>query len=73
MILTGLKVVLVAFLIIGVAVLIVSFIRKSREKGFPTPESSSQFWQIKGAMPPTPKPDWVEREANADDERPQPY
>ena len=70
MILVILKIALVAFLIIGVAVLTISFIRTSREKGFPTPESSSQFWQIKGAMPPTPKPDWVERGHNADDERP---
>ena len=70
MILVAVKVALVAFLVVGVAVLMISFIRKSREKGFPTPESSSQFWQIKGAMPPTPKPDWVEREANADDEYP---
>ena len=64
------KVALVAFLVIGVAVLMISFIRKSRQKGFPTPESSSQFWQIKGAMPPTPTPDWVERDSNAEDGRP---
>lgn len=70
MILVAVKVALVAFLVVGVAVLTIAFIRKSREKGFPTPESSSQFWQIKGAMPPTPRPDWVEREANVDDERP---
>lgn len=70
MILVIVKVALVAFLVIGVAVLMVSFIRKSREKGLPTPESSSQFWQIKGAMPPTPKPGWVERDSNADDGRP---
>jgi len=69
-ILVAVKVALVAFLVVGVAVLMISFIRKSREKGFPTPESSSQFWQIKGAMPPTPKPDWVEREANADERPP---
>jgi hypothetical protein len=64
------KFALVAFLVIGVAVLTISFIRKSREKGFPTPESSSQFWQIKGAMPPTPKPHWVEQDSKAEDERP---
>ena len=38
MILFTLKVALVAFLIVGVAVFMISFIRKSREKGFPTPE-----------------------------------
>ena len=62
-----LKIALVAFLLIGLAILAVTFIRKSRARGFPTPESSSQFWQIKGAMPPTPKPGWVE--PGADDER----
>jgi hypothetical protein len=61
-----LKIVIVAFLVIALAVLAVAFIRKSRAKGFPTPESTSQFWQIKGAMPPTPTPDWIE--ADGDDE-----
>jgi hypothetical protein len=61
-----LKIVLVAFLVVAVAILLVTFIRKSRAKGFPTPESASQFWQIKGAMPPTPKPDWIQTD---DDER----
>jgi hypothetical protein len=61
-----LKIVLVAFLVVAVAILVVTFIRKSRAKGFPTPESSSQFWQLNGAMPPTPKPDWME--ADGDDE-----
>jgi len=70
MIVVIVKVALVAFLVIGVAVLMIAFVRKSREKGFPTPESSSQFWQIKGAMPPTPKPEWAERDSRADDERP---
>ncbi|WP_319449427.1 MULTISPECIES: hypothetical protein [unclassified Mycobacterium] len=62
-----LKVALVVFLVICVVVLVVTFIRKSRAKGFPTPESDSQFWQIKGAMPPNPKPDRME--PDADDER----
>lgn len=70
MIVVALKVALVAFLVIGVAVLTIAFIRKSREKGFPTPESSSQFWQIKGAMPPMPKPDWAEQDPSANDRRP---
>jgi hypothetical protein len=64
----ALKLALVAFLVIGVAILVVAFIRKSRARGFPTPESDSQFWQLKGAMPPTPKPDWIE--ADGDDEHP---
>jgi hypothetical protein len=64
----ALKFVLVAFLVIGVAILVAAFIRKSRAKGFPTPESDSQFWQLKGAMPPTPKPDWIG--AEGDDQQP---
>lgn len=55
-----LKVALTVFLVVGVGVVAIAFIRKSRRNGFPAPESSSQFWQIKGAMPPTPKPDWSE-------------
>jgi hypothetical protein len=50
---------LVVFLAIGIGFLIVTCIRKSRANGFPTPESSSHFWQAEGAMPPTPKPDWA--------------
>jgi hypothetical protein len=65
-----LKIALVAFLVIAVAILVVAFIRKSRARGFPTPESSSQFWQLKGAMPPTPRPDWIE--ADGDEQRPDP-
>ncbi len=53
------KIALVVFLVIGIGFLIVTFIRKSRANGFPTPESSSHFWQAEGAMPPTPKPDWA--------------
>jgi len=34
----------------------VVFIRNSRAKGFPTVESTSHFAQMKGAMPPKPKP-----------------
>ena len=55
-----LKIALAAFLVVGVGIVVVTFIRKSRVKGFPTPESSSHFWQAEGAMPPTPKPEWVD-------------
>lgn len=56
--LTVLKIAVVAFLVIGIGFVVVIFVRNSRAKGFPTPESSSHFGQIKGAMPPTPKPEW---------------
>lgn len=65
--LTGLKVVLVVFLLVGAAILVITFIRKSRANGFPTPQSSSQFWQIKGATPPTPKPDWADESGGEGD------
>jgi hypothetical protein len=53
------KIALVAFLVIAAGIVVVTFIRKSRAKGFPAPESSSHFWQAEGSMPPTPKPEWV--------------
>jgi hypothetical protein len=62
-----LKVALVVFLVIALTILVVTFIRKSRAKGFPTPESDSQFWQLNGAMPPTPKPGWIEPDGDDDD------
>jgi hypothetical protein len=65
-----LKGALIAFLVIGVATIVLVFIRKSRANGFPTPESSSHFWQSEGAMPPTPKPTWLESGSDdADGER----
>lgn len=65
------KIALVAFLVIGIGFLVVSFIRKTRAKGFPTPESSSHFGQTQGAMPPTPKPDWArDRTSDAGDDEP---
>jgi L-asparagine transporter-like permease len=60
--LTVFKVALVVFLLVGLGILVVTFIRKSRAKGFPTPESSSHFWQTQGAMPPTPGPTCIEVE-----------
>lgn len=51
-----LKIALVVFIVVGIGVLAVTAIRKSRANGFPTPESSSHFGQINGAMPPMPKP-----------------
>ncbi|HEV7421961.1 MAG TPA: hypothetical protein VGO30_19275 [Mycobacterium sp.] len=54
------KIALVVFLVIAVGFLAVTFIRRSRAKGFPTRQSSSHLGQIKGAMPPTPKPEWPE-------------
>ncbi|BDX30805.1 hypothetical protein TUM20985_13520 [Mycobacterium antarcticum] len=66
--LSTLKIVLIVFLVVGLWILAVAFVRKSRAKGFPTPESSSQFWQMNGAMPPTPKPSWSD--ADEDPDRP---
>jgi hypothetical protein len=65
-----LKIALVAFIVIGLAILVITFIRRSRARGFPTPESSSYFWQAKGAMPPTPKPPWTEEERGEEDGEP---
>lgn len=55
--LTVFKIALVVFLVIAVGFVMVTFVRKSRAKGFPTPESSSHVGQIRGATPPMPKPD----------------
>jgi hypothetical protein len=57
MIIDVVKTVAVAVIILGGLTLVVVFIRKSRANGFPTVESTSHFGQLKGAMPPTPKPD----------------
>jgi hypothetical protein len=51
------KITLVAFLVLAVGFFVVVYVRNSRRKGFPTPESSSHLGQIKGAMPPMPRPD----------------
>jgi hypothetical protein len=64
--LTVLKLALIVFLVIAVGFVVVTFVRNSRAKGFPAPESSSHFGQIEGAMPPTPRPEW----ANQDDDDP---
>lgn len=62
------KIALVVFLVLAVGSLVVVFVRNSRRKGFPIPESSSHLGQMKGAMPPMPRPDgldddpdWFER------------
>jgi hypothetical protein len=55
--LTVFKIALVVFLVIALGFVMVTFFRKSRRKGFPTPESSSHVGQIRGAMPPMPRPD----------------
>jgi hypothetical protein len=65
--LTVFKLALVAFLVIAVGVVVVIFVRNSRAKGFPTPQSSSHLGQIKGAMPPTPKPGWADGRDDDDD------
>lgn len=58
------KIVLVAFIVVAIAILVARFIRNSRAQGFPTRESTGHFDQmVYGATPPTPKPEWVtERE-----------
>lgn len=60
------KIVLIAFLVLAAVVIVAVFIRNSRAKGFPTQESSSHFNQARGAMPPMPKPGWVDDEAQRD-------
>jgi len=61
------KLALDELLVIAVGVVVVIFVRNSRAKGFPTPESSSHLGQIRGAMPPTPKPEWAD---GSDDDEP---
>lgn len=63
------KIALVTLLVLAVVVIVAVFIRNSRAKGFPTPESSSHFDQARGAMPPTPRPDWGSHAAEPDDTR----
>ena len=60
------KIALVVFLIIAVGFVVVTFVRNSRAKGFPAPESSSHHWQIEGAMPPTPRPEWADQKDGED-------
>lgn len=64
--LTIFKIALVVFLVVGIGAVAVTAIRRSRSRGFPAAESSSHFWQIKGAMPPMPKPDQADG-SNDDD------
>ncbi|MUL84974.1 MULTISPECIES: hypothetical protein [unclassified Mycolicibacterium] len=61
MMVDGIKVIALLVVVFGGLTVVVVFIRKSRANGFPTFESTSQLAQMKGAMPPTPKPDhWDE-------------
>jgi hypothetical protein len=64
------KVALVAFLALAIAFFVVVYVRNARRKGFPTWESSSHLDQIRGAMPPIPRPDGVDDAAG--DETPPP-
>lgn len=50
------KAVALLVVVLGGLTLVVVFIRNSRAKGFPAAESTSHFAQMKGAMPPNPKP-----------------
>jgi hypothetical protein len=43
----------------GLLVVVVVYVRKSRANGFPTRQSWSHLDQIRGAMPPTPRPEWA--------------
>jgi hypothetical protein len=60
--LTVLKIALVAFLVIAVAVIVVVFARNVRRNGFPAHRSSSHYDQMRGATPPTPRPEWADWE-----------
>jgi hypothetical protein len=62
------KIALVGFLVLAVVFFVVVYVRNSRRKGFPTPESSSHHWQIEGAMPPMPKPEWADQMDDDDPE-----
>jgi hypothetical protein len=58
--LTVVKVAALTAVVLGVVVLVVVYTRNVRAKGRPTAQSSSHFDQIWGAMPPAPKPEWVD-------------
>ena len=51
------KIALIVFLAIAIAVFVVVYVRNAGRKGFPSWESSSHLDQIRGAMPPMPRPD----------------
>lgn len=56
-----LKIALIVFLAVAILTVVVVFIRGVVTKGFPDRRSSEHFDQIYyGAMPPTPKPPWVD-------------
>lgn len=63
------KVALLAFLVLGCSVLVITYLRKSRG-GFPPrsadPYASPYLDLMHGGVPPTPLPEWVES-AEADD------
>lgn len=63
------KLALVAFLVVAVVVLVVVFVRNVRAKGFPVKQSLSHYEQSRGAMPPTPKPEWAYDDLKSDDVR----
>ena len=63
------KFALVAFLVVAVVVIVVVFVRNVRAKGFPAKQSLSHYEQSRGAMPPTPKPEWAYDDLNPDDVR----
>ena len=63
------KMALVAFLVVALVVLVVVFVRNTRAKGFPVKESLGHHDQARGAMPPTPGPNWPRGDVDPDDTR----
>lgn len=56
------KVALIAFIIAGCAILVITYVRKSR-RGGPRWMDESQyghFASMRGSMPPMPLPEWVD-------------
>jgi hypothetical protein len=64
------KTALVAFLAIAIPFFVVVYVRNSRNKGFPRWESSVHLDQIRGAMPPMPRPDGFDDGASDHDSPP---
>jgi hypothetical protein len=53
------KFALVAFLVVACLVLVITYVRNARRGGRPRPTASGYLASIRGSMPPTPLPEWV--------------
>jgi hypothetical protein len=65
------KVALLGFLVLGCGVFVITYIRKARRGGRPrqsNPYAAGYLNSVRGGVPPTPLPEWVDWPGASDDQ-----